>query len=106
MPSRRRALWLAATVAVGCGATPRHERAKEALRRGDPDRAAELLGDRGAADSARQAGIGDALERAAESIGFDREDLRTVADEGNDKQGGTEGGLPSPTPRATSRASR
>ena len=68
-----RALWLAATVAIACGATPSHERAKEALRRGDPDSARLLL--EGAADSARQAGIGDALERAAESIGFDCEDL-------------------------------
>lgn len=68
-----RALWLAASVAVACGPTPNHERAKEALRRGDPDSARLLL--EGAADSALQAGIGDALERAAESIGFDREDL-------------------------------
>jgi len=68
-----RALWLAASVAVACGATPNHERAKEALRRGDPDSARLLV--EGAADAAGQAGIGHALERAAESLGFDREDL-------------------------------
>src|SRR3954453_10474263 len=37
------ALWLAATVAVGAGSTPEHERAQEALRRGDPNAAGQLL---------------------------------------------------------------
>jgi hypothetical protein len=68
-----RALWLAAAVAVACGGTPDHERAKEALRRDDPDSPRLLL--ESAADSARRAGVGDALERAAESVGFAREDL-------------------------------
>jgi hypothetical protein len=68
-----RALWLAATVSVACGATEDHERAKAAMRRGDSDSTRMLL--ESAADSARRAGIGDALERAAESVGFDREVL-------------------------------
>ncbi len=68
-----RALWLAATVAVGAGATAAHERAKEALRRGAPEAPRLLL--ESAVDSARQAGIGGALGRAAESVGFAAEDL-------------------------------
>jgi hypothetical protein len=64
------ALWLAATVAVAAGATPEHARAKEALRRGDQG-AAESLAEN-AAETARREGIGDALERAAESVGFVR----------------------------------
>jgi hypothetical protein len=67
------ALWLAATVAVAAGATREHELAKESLRRGDPE-AAELLAGN-ARDQAREAGIGDALARAADSIGF-AQDLR------------------------------
>ena len=67
------ALWLAATVVVAVGGTPEHARAKEGLRRGDPE-AAESLVD-GAAETARRAGLGDALAQAAESIGFPREDL-------------------------------
>jgi hypothetical protein len=68
-----RALWLAATVAVAAGAPPEHARAKEALRRGKPG-AAESLADV-AAETARREGLGDALARAAESIGFDSERL-------------------------------
>jgi hypothetical protein len=68
-----RALWLAATVAVAAGASPSHLRAKEELRRGEPG-AAESLAD-AAAETAREAGLGDALARAAESIGFAREGL-------------------------------
>ncbi len=71
---RARALWLAATVAVAVGASPQHLEAKDALRRGDPA-AADSLGD-AAADTARAGGISDALARAADSIGFDFEDLR------------------------------
>ena len=70
---RVRALWLAATVAVAAGASPEHDEAKEALRAGDPG-TAESLAD-AAADSARRAGLDDALTRAAESIGFAREGL-------------------------------
>jgi hypothetical protein len=66
-------LWLSATAAVGAGGTPAHERAKEALRRGDPDAGRLLAGS--AADLARQAGIAEALDRAADSIGFSRENL-------------------------------
>jgi hypothetical protein len=68
-----RALWLAATVAVGAGSTDEHERAKEAVRRADPDAAGQLI--RSATKSARQAGMGDALALAADSIGFAAEDV-------------------------------
>ncbi|HEY6638371.1 MAG TPA: hypothetical protein VIZ61_11875 [Solirubrobacterales bacterium] len=70
---RARALWLAATVAVAAGAPPEHGRAKEMLRRGEPG-AAESLAEV-ATESARRAGLGDALARAAESIGFAGEGL-------------------------------
>jgi hypothetical protein len=68
-----RALWLAATVAVAAGASPEHLRAKEALRRGDPD-AADSLAD-AAAETARRTGLGDALAAASESIGFARQNV-------------------------------
>jgi hypothetical protein len=68
-----RALWLAATVAVAAGAPPEHGEAKEMLRRGEPG-AAESLAEV-ATETARRTGLGDALARAAESIGFDREAL-------------------------------
>jgi hypothetical protein len=74
-PPETEALWLAATVAVGAGASPEHERAKEALRRGDPD-AMRLLLDT-AARAAEDGGFRDALARAADSIGFAGEDLQT-----------------------------
>src|SRR4051794_34679383 len=67
------ALWLAATVAVGAGSTPEHERAKEALRRAEPDAADQLIGS--ATKIARQTGMGDALALAADSIGFDSDDV-------------------------------
>jgi len=67
------ALWLAATVAVGAGSTPEHEQAKEAVRRGDPDAADQLA--RGAIETARRMGMGDALATAADSIGFAAEDV-------------------------------
>jgi hypothetical protein len=60
------ALWLAASVAVGCGGGEVHEAAKSALRSGVPGAADELL------ESALKAtvaeGIEGALEGAAESI--------------------------------------
>jgi hypothetical protein len=62
------ALWLAATVAVGAGSTPEHERAKEALRQAEPGAADRLL--RSATRTAREAGMSDALALAADSIGF------------------------------------
>jgi hypothetical protein len=65
---RARALWLAATVAVAAGAPPEHTEAKEMLRRGEPG-AAESLADV-AAETARRAGLADALASAADSIGF------------------------------------
>jgi hypothetical protein len=68
-----RALWLAATVAVAAGASPEHIEAKERLRRGEPG-AAESLAE-AAAQTAHRNGLGDALARAADSIGLDREAL-------------------------------
>lgn len=67
------ALWLASTVAVAVGASAEHVEAKEALRAGEPGTAETLAGV--AAEGARRAGLGDALARAAESIGFAREGL-------------------------------
>jgi hypothetical protein len=59
---------------VAVGASPEHVEAKEALRRGEPEAAESLAA--AATEMARQGGVDDALARAAESIGFDREDLR------------------------------
>jgi hypothetical protein len=70
---RARALWLAATVAVAAGASAEHVQAKEALRCGEPG-AADSLADV-AAETARSAGLDDALASAAESVGFARERL-------------------------------
>jgi hypothetical protein len=67
------ALWLAATVAVAAGSTPEHERAKEALRRNEPEAAAQLL--ESAAETAGRVGLGNALARAAETVGFGAEDV-------------------------------
>jgi hypothetical protein len=67
------ALWLAATVAVGAGSTPEHERAKESVRAAEPDAADQLL--RSATKTALAAGMGDALALAADSIGFAAEDV-------------------------------
>jgi hypothetical protein len=67
------ALWLAATVTVAAGPTPKHERAKESLRRNEAEAAGLLL--ESAAESARRAGLGDVLACAAESVGFASQDL-------------------------------
>jgi hypothetical protein len=66
-------LWLASTVAVGAGSTPEHERAKESIRRADPDAAAQLI--RSATKTALAVGMGDALALACDSIGFDSDDV-------------------------------
>jgi hypothetical protein len=63
-----KALWLSSAVAVGAGVTDAHERAKESLRSSDPG-ATELLAE-AASRAADDAGIRDALDLAAESIGF------------------------------------
>jgi hypothetical protein len=67
------ALWLAAIVAVGAGSTPEHERAKEALRRGEPDAADQLI--RSATKTAAEVGMGDALALASDSIGLASDDV-------------------------------
>jgi hypothetical protein len=61
------ALWLASAIAVGAGASDGHERAKEALRRGD-GRADALLA--AARTAAERAGMGGALTDAGDSIGL------------------------------------
>jgi hypothetical protein len=68
-----RALWLAATVAVAAGASSEHQRAKESLRAGDAAAGESLT--EAAGETARQAGLRDALAVAAESIGFANEQL-------------------------------
>jgi hypothetical protein len=61
-------LWLATVVAVACGAEPAHGEAKAALREASPE-AGEALWS-WASDAARRGGLGGALRRAADSIGF------------------------------------
>jgi hypothetical protein len=73
---RAAALWLAATVAVGAGTSPKHKRAKEALRHDQPDATDLLL--RSAAERAARAGMGDALALAAEAVGFAAEDVPNI----------------------------
>jgi hypothetical protein len=72
-PQATRALWLAAAVAVGAGPTEDHRRAKRALREGDLSATRPLI--ENARETAAAAGMGDALARAADSIGFAGEDL-------------------------------
>jgi hypothetical protein len=60
------ALWLAVVVAVGCGGGEAHEAAKAAARFARPGAADALL--ETASQSADAAGVGDGLDRAAESI--------------------------------------
>jgi hypothetical protein len=62
------ALWLASAVAVGAGTSEGHERAKEALRRGDGPAPDALLA--AARDAAERAGMSDALTDAGDSIGL------------------------------------
>ena len=62
------ALWLGCIVAIGCGPSPGHDQAKVALRERTPEAAAMLL--RAARDRAAEAGVGDALELAAQPIDF------------------------------------
>jgi hypothetical protein len=61
-------LWLAAAVAVGGGTSDGHERAKEAVRQGDPEADASLLA--AARGAAEDAGMGAALAAATDSIGL------------------------------------
>jgi hypothetical protein len=70
---RSEALWLASAVAVGAGSSAEHDRAKEALQRDEPG-AVEMLV-QNTAETARRAGMGDALARAAQAIGFAAEDV-------------------------------
>ena len=71
MPSRPCG-WPSAS-AVGCGGSRAHESAKEAVRAGDPA-AAMLLGEEARA-RARAAGLDRPLADAADSIGFDLEQI-------------------------------
>ncbi|HSI81218.1 MAG TPA: hypothetical protein VK919_11280 [Solirubrobacterales bacterium] len=62
------ALWLASSVAIACGVTPGHADGKAALREARSGAAAELI--RNARSTAERAGIGEALDAAAEAIDF------------------------------------
>jgi hypothetical protein len=62
------ALWLATTLAVGCGANEAHRKAKAAARGADPPDVDALL--RPALDIAVAAGLEIDLDRLAESIDF------------------------------------
>jgi hypothetical protein len=68
------ALWLGSCLAVGAGGDARHESGKAALGSGDPD-AARLL-DAAARDRCLELGLGDELERAADSIDWASRHLR------------------------------
>src|SRR5262245_60439973 len=72
-PQPVRAIWLATAVAIGAGATERHLEAKRSLRKGDAGAVVPLT--ENARQVAQTAGMGDALARASDSIGFDGEDL-------------------------------
>jgi hypothetical protein len=61
-------LWLASVLVVGCGSDAGHDRAKQAVRDGDPRADAELHS--AASGLARSAGLDDELERAAQAIDF------------------------------------
>ena len=62
------ALWLASVTAIAAGPEAGHEEAKLELRRGTPGAAGALW--EAAGQAADRAGIGERLDRAAESIGF------------------------------------
>lgn len=72
-PAAVSALWLASAVAIACGGSEPHERAKQALRSADAGGADSLLA--GAGEAADWDGIGDALAAAADSIGLAARDL-------------------------------
>ncbi len=63
-------LWLATTVAVGCGGSEAHERAKRSARELEPDAAQRLR--QAASQTAAAAGLADGLSRAAQAIDFRR----------------------------------
>ena len=62
------ALWLAATMAVGCGAGDAHHTAKALARAADPAAAEALL--ESALQMAAATGLQSDLDRAADSIDF------------------------------------
>jgi hypothetical protein len=62
------ALWLAATVAIGVGEAPEHRGARDAFRAGEP--AGERLW-LWASSTAAEAGLGEQLEAAVKTVGFD-----------------------------------
>ena len=68
------ALWLGSCLAVGAGGDAQHESGKAALGSGDSD-AARLL-DAAARDRCLELGLGDELERAADSIDWASRHLR------------------------------
>ena len=63
------ALWLGSVTVVASGTTPQHEQGKSVLREGRPGAPSALW--QAALRTARQSGLGDRLEHAAEAIGFE-----------------------------------
>ena len=61
-------LWLGSATALGAGASAAHEEAKQRLRAGEPGGPSAMW--QAATATAAAVGIGSALERAAEAIGF------------------------------------
>jgi hypothetical protein len=61
-------LWLACIIAIGCGASVPHERGKAELRDRRADGARTLLAT--ARGTANEAGLGEALDAAAQAIDF------------------------------------
>jgi hypothetical protein len=66
-------LWLASAVAVGAGREPAHEDAKRSIRDGEAGGSGLLAAS--TAQIASNSGMGPALARAADSIGFARKHL-------------------------------
>jgi hypothetical protein len=67
-PEQLGALWLAVGTALACGSGPAHGGAMRDLRAGEPAATTSLAS--AAAATAAEAGIGDALAAAADSIDF------------------------------------
>ena len=72
-PAAAPSLWLASAVTIAAGGGEEHERAKAAIRSGDPEAVDLLLA--GARRAAEGEGIGGALAAAADSVGFPAQDL-------------------------------
>jgi hypothetical protein len=72
-PAAAPSLWLASAVTIAAGGGEEHERAKAAIRSGDPEAVDLLLA--GARRAAEREGMWSALAAAADSVGFPAQDL-------------------------------